>query len=280
MTETRLLDYSFTHPSMTQVQDSGAVGVLRYLCPAGAPKRITPDEAKQIRAAGLWLGLVFESTAARATEGHAAGLADARMAAQQAHDVGYPTTAPMFFAVDEDTSWDSVASYFQGVKDAHIPNPLGVYGSFDIVEGAHTAGIPYRWQTVAWSGGRISGCAHIYQRNSSKQPVAGTDENVLLHPLPLWGAPTPVVPHAAPAYVPPKGDSPSKHAWPLGAGVIHQGNSHPAVDTMARYLGETPDSSHTLTLHLAQVLAHWQDRNGQTTSPHGILNRATWEAMK
>jgi hypothetical protein len=281
MTETRLLDYAFQHPPMTAIQNSGAVGVLRYACPAGAPKRITPDEAKQIRAAGLWLGLVFESTATRATQGHAAGLADAQMAAQQACAIGYPNTAPLFFAVDQDTDWASVASYFQGVKDAKMPNPRGAYGSYDIVEGAAAAGVPYLWQTVAWSKGRTSGRAHLYQRNSSKQPVDGTDENVLMHPLPLWGAPTPAVPHAAPAYVPPANDSPSKHPWPLPAGdVIHVGNTHPAVDTVARYLKQPVDPNHVYTKFMATAVAHWQDRNGLSTTPAGMLNKATWQAMK
>jgi hypothetical protein len=282
MTETRLLDYAFQHPSMTQVQNSGAVGVLRYVCPAGAPKRITPDEAKQIRGAGLWLGLVFESTAARATEGHAAGLADARMAAQQAHDVGYPTTAPMFFAVDEDTSWASVNNYFTGVKDAHIPNPLGAYGSYNIVEGAHTAGIPYRWQTVAWSSGRTSGCAHIYQRNSSKQPVAGTDENVLLHPLPLWGAPT----QSAQTASKPKPivkDAPAQHGYPLPTGAVFHGPPnpvhHPALDTVYRYFNMPVPADHVFTAELAAKIGHFQSTHKISVPTNGVLDLKTWQAM-
>jgi hypothetical protein len=190
--ETRLLDFSSARPSISTIQASGANGVLRYLTPAGGAKAATKSELDAYRAAGLIVGLIFETTATRALAGRAAGKADALEAAKEAAALGYPTSAPIGFAVDFDAQWSQVSDYFQGIADAHIPNPIMAYGSYTVVEAALDAHLAsYAWQTAAWSQGRISDAAHLYQRNYQTHPVSGTDENVMLHPLPLWGAPTP-----------------------------------------------------------------------------------------
>jgi hypothetical protein len=94
----------------------------------------------------------------------------------------------------------------------------------------------------------------------------------------LAGAP---VTPAKPPYVAPVNDSPSKHAWPLADdAVIHVNNKHVAVDTVARYLKQPVDPNHVYTSFMATAVAHWQDRHKLSTSPAGILNKDTWEAMK
>jgi hypothetical protein len=208
VTEIRLLDYSFSHPTVQQVKASGAVGVLRYLTRSSSAKRLTAVEARQLRAAGLWVGVVFEDGATRAISGRQAGYDDAVYAAAQAKAIGIPVTCPLFFAVDDDLDPARVKAYFEGVRSAKIPNPAGPYGSFRIVEALLDWSLAdYAWQTVAWSGGNVSKRAHLYQRNSSKQPVAGTDENVLLRHLPLWGAPVTLIDKTTP---PPPAPPPSK----------------------------------------------------------------------
>lgn len=187
---TVLLDYSDARPSPAQIHAFGAAGVLRYLCSNPRnPKLLTKPEAAQLRAAGLQVGLVWEDTADRAQAGRRAGTTDATRAAQAAATLGIPTSVPIFLAVDFDTPFAAVAAYFQGAQAAAIPNPLGAYGSFTVVEGALDLGIPYAWQTVAWSHGRRSPRAHLLQ--TAEPSLPGTDKNYLLHPLPLWGAPPP-----------------------------------------------------------------------------------------
>lgn len=189
MSEIRLVDFSYARPSVATLKAAGVVGVMRYLTHNPA-KALTASEAAALRAAGLWLGVVFEDSKTRTSEGRAAGKADALFAAAQALTCGVPTTCPIGFAVDSNYTIPEVLDYFMGVADAKIPNPVMVYGSLRIVEGILGLGLAtYGWQTGAWSGGVISPLAHLYQRITPTQPLAGTDEDVLLHPMPLWGAP-------------------------------------------------------------------------------------------
>lgn len=184
---TLILDYAWQHPDPALIKSDGYDGVMRYLSPDGS-KNLSRAEAAALHAAGLSIGLVWESTAARAAEGYAAGIADAAEAEAQAIILGYPANAPIFYAVDYDAAPGAVAPYFDGVRFASH-HPVGVYGSLRVVEAIHSSGVPYMWQSVAWSGGVVSGVAHLYQRLTPTRPVIpGSDENVVLHPFPMWTA--------------------------------------------------------------------------------------------
>ena len=193
---TILLDYSSARPSIQQMHAAGAAGALRYLCHGNGAKRLTSQEAHALRGAGLWIGVVFEDTADRARQGVAVGKADAIFAAAQAAQIGIPPTCPIFFAVDYDASPAEVKPYFQGCQAARISNPIGVYGSYRVVDTLTAQGIPYGWQTVAWSHGQRSARAHLLQTVEASVP--GTDKNYLLKPLPLWGAPAGHEPNVKP----------------------------------------------------------------------------------
>ncbi|NEW05103.1 DUF1906 domain-containing protein [Paenibacillus sp. SYP-B3998] len=92
---------------------------------------------------------VFETTASRALGGRAAGLADGATAVQVAQKVGQPTGSCIYFAVD-----------FKATPEF----TTGVYGSHAVVEAVRAAGACSRfWQTRAWSYGKHSAAAHIYQ---------------------------------------------------------------------------------------------------------------------
>jgi hypothetical protein len=72
--------------------------------------------------------------------------------------------------VDYDASEDDldgrITEYFNGVWDIFGGKyTIGVYGSFRVCEHAkgHWPGVPFRWQTRAWSGGAFSSGAHLYQ---------------------------------------------------------------------------------------------------------------------
>lgn len=211
----RLLDYSFARPTAAQIKASGAIGVLRYLTHSTSAKRLTAAEAKDLRANGLQIGVVFEDTARRASAGRTAGRADAVFAAEQAKAIGIPASCPIFFAVDYDATPQDILPYFQGIADAKIGRPVGVYGSLKVVEDVLLHKLAtYAWQTAAWSGKnpngtpRISAQAHIHQRNT-KSPVSGTDDNELRKPVPLWGAPPPAKKAPAPAPAPAKAPAPA-----------------------------------------------------------------------
>lgn len=173
-------DYSWQHPTTDELKAAGYGAVMRYLARKIDAKLLQSGEAEELHAAGIGIGLVWETTAARAGEGAAAGLADVTDAEALADRLGVPLSTPIFYAVDYDTSADTVRPYFAAILGA-ARRPVGVYGSYRVVEGLPE--VPWVWQTVAWSYGRISERCHLYQRGSR---LAGTDHNTLYRQLPFW----------------------------------------------------------------------------------------------
>ncbi|MCW2674775.1 MAG: hypothetical protein JWP14_3364 [Frankiales bacterium] len=198
---TILLDYSHARPATSAMRRFGAVGVIRYLTRSTSAKRLTQAEARQLRHDGFWVGVVFEDDAARATRGTQAGKADALFAGGQANSIGIPGDCPIFFAVDVDVDPVRVLPYFRAIDETGVGRPIGVYGSQRVVDAVMNAGLAtYGWQTVAWSNGRRSPLAHLLQ--TTEDSVPGTDKNVLLKPIPLWGAPPAAAPDPAPQPTP------------------------------------------------------------------------------
>jgi glycoside hydrolase-like protein len=187
--ETRLIDYSMSRPAVSAIVKSGYVGAMRYLSLTPA-KNLTKAEAKALHDGGCAIGLVWETTATRASEGVAAGETDCALAEKQARGLGYPENCPIFYAVDFDADPARVLPYFSGVYRVS-KYAWGAYGSarvVDAVKAAHPHAVC--WQTAAWSGGVISKHADLYQRIGHEAPAVpggGYDENVVLKPLPLWG---------------------------------------------------------------------------------------------
>ena len=212
---TLAIDYAWQHPTPAAIKADGYSAVLRYLS-NDPSKDLTVAEAAALHAAGLSIGLVFETTATRAGSGSGAGYADASAAERAATALGYPITCPIFYAVDYDATPLDVFAYFTGISQvAH--HPVGVYGSFRIVEAI--MGYPpdgrgklasYGWQATAWSYDVeqqrvvVSQHAHLFQRlRRTLGPLAGVadtawDEDVILAPLPLWAPGAVAAPKPAP----------------------------------------------------------------------------------
>lgn len=144
----------------------GYAFVCRYLVQSGW-KRLTAEEAANISAAGLNIVSVFETTADRALGGRDAGLADGRTAAQTAFSVGQSRGSTIYFAVDFEATasqMQTVIEYIRGASEATPDFTTGVYGSYSVVDAVHAAGACSRfWQTRAWSYGKVTPVADIYQ---------------------------------------------------------------------------------------------------------------------
>lgn len=156
------IDIAWDRPTVTEIQATGAHFVARYFS-SDPTKDLTAGEVQQYSAAGLGIITVFETTAGRALQGHAAGTADAQQANIERAAVGLPQGMPIYFAVDTDTSWASVQAYFDGVCSVLPKSQVGVYGGYAVAEGGHFYGLPFIWQTVAWSNGQWSSYATIKQ---------------------------------------------------------------------------------------------------------------------
>ena len=178
-------DYSWARPDVTRYQ-----GVMRYLdADRGTRPDLTGAEVNDLHRQGKPIGLIWQADKGGAGEGKQRGADDAQRANREADKLGAPDTAAIFYTVDADLSPAQVAPYFDGVRG--VPGrPVGIYGSARIVEWAHDVGIPWRWQTLAWSRGRISKHAHLYQRDHNVDEGSGLlDRNVVYHPFPAWQPP-------------------------------------------------------------------------------------------
>jgi hypothetical protein len=197
MAETLLVDYAWQHPNPAAIKAAGFVGVMRYLS-ADPTKNLSKAEAVSLHAAGLGIGLIWETSGGRAASGYSGGVADVRAAEPQADVLGFPRFLPIGYAVDYDADPSVILPYVKGVMAA-ARHPVAVYGSRRVCEAVRTLGVPYLWQCSAWSGTAVSSVANLYQRLAETHPISGTDENVMILPYPLWGVgPVPPVPPPPP----------------------------------------------------------------------------------
>lgn len=200
------IDYAWQHPNPSAIRAAAYVGVLRYLS-HDPSKDLSAAERDGLHAAGLGIGVAWETTATRPTQGRTAGMDDARTARTQAHALGYPSSCPIYFAVDENAAWTQVSAYAEGALSV-LGSQTGIYGSLAVCVAAARSGIPWRWQTEAWSGTTVSSVAHLYQRVRPTLAIAGAqgtyDEDVVLvDSYPWWtGSPVPPPVKTTPAPVP------------------------------------------------------------------------------
>ena len=187
---------------------------------------ITAAQISQTHAAGMALGLIFESTADRALGGGQAGASDAVTFLTQIDGLGYPAGTVAFTNVGDfvaaPSQMPAINAYYgswSGVIASRSFAP-GAYGTGYIIDQLVALGNGgYWWQNAmddnGEPGSRVSPNAHIYQRVATtlvRPGSLGIDENVLIKPVPLWGKalipnPTPA-PSAPPAPVPvPIGDN-------------------------------------------------------------------------
>lgn len=183
------VDWSLSKPDLKQLPAAGVKFVCRYLSTPGNPKNLTAAEAIALRALGLSIVVVFETTATRATAGMKAGVADAQAAEQQALACGLPNPV-IYFACDFDiqdyapslpntpangrAKLGPVAAYFDGVNSVLGVKRSGAYGGFWAIRRLFDAGlISYGWQTYAWSGATWDQRAQIQQYDNGKKLAGG-----------------------------------------------------------------------------------------------------------
>jgi hypothetical protein len=161
-------DYSWARPSPLTLAAGGCVGVIRYLGPGNGGRDVTTAEMAVLHAAGLGLGLVWETTTTAALAGFQAGWADVDKANRYADALGYPGHLPIFYAVDTDVTpaqvRGPVADTFRGAIKAS-KRPVRPYGEADVLDilCGELGLMPCGWQCAAWSRGRMSSYRCMYQ---------------------------------------------------------------------------------------------------------------------
>lgn len=163
----QVLDYSAGRPSGAAISDAGFVGAVRYIYAGGMEKRLTAEEATDLRSHGVGVAVVVQGGSNMASGSHANGVEAALGADAEATSLGLPGV-PIYFAVDFDALPDQVLSFFQGVSETLGYQRTGIYGSYRITtDPALQKLCKYRWQTAAWSGGAHDMGANIYQNTGT-----------------------------------------------------------------------------------------------------------------
>lgn len=160
------VDLAWGRPGVKALQNAGVRFVCRYLSHDTTGKNLDRAEAEAYSAAGIDIVVVWESTANRALDGHAAGAQDARDALAQAMACGMPPGRPVFFAVDFDATGQTgaVNTYLDGAASVLGVDRVGVYGGYAAVHSAlNGSHAKWSWQTYGWSGGNWDPRNHIEQ---------------------------------------------------------------------------------------------------------------------
>lgn len=169
------IDYAWGRPSLDSMKSAGVKFVCRYLSHT-AGKNLTRAEAKKLSDAGIWIVVVWESTANRVLGGYNAGILDAQNAHTQAIACGMPDNRPIYFAVDFDAEYKQQAAinnYLLGVASVIGTARTGLYAGYGPVKRSFDAKkIMWAWQTYAWSGGQWDQRAHI-QQYSNDHTIGG-----------------------------------------------------------------------------------------------------------
>jgi hypothetical protein len=167
------VDYSWGRPGAAALKRAGVKFACRYLSHDTTGKNLTLAEARQLSAAGIWIVVVWQTTADRALSGRAGGVADARSARGQAEACGMPDGRPIYFAVDFDASagqQGTINAYLDGAASVLGRDRVGLYAGYHVIKRSFDAKkITWGWQTYAWSGGRWDGRAHIQQYSNDRR---------------------------------------------------------------------------------------------------------------
>jgi hypothetical protein len=175
------VDYAFApHPSIAALKAAKKKFVVRYIgskdyTKSRSDKWLSRAEYASLRANGIEVAVVFETTAKRAESGKSAGATDAKIAKTEIAYLGLPADIPVYFAVDyDDTVGPNIRGYFDGIKTVLPKSRIGAYGGYKILKVLFDEGrVTYGWQTYAWSYNQAKGATDWDKRAQLQQYANG-----------------------------------------------------------------------------------------------------------
>jgi hypothetical protein len=208
------VDFANARPSGSRLVSAGKDFVIRYTSPdtsSNPNKNLDPSEVTNYRNAGLDIGLVWETTENRATQGHSAGVADAQAAEEVRRARGFPSSVAQYMVAQDvfGITGPQVVAYFQGVADVIGLARTGAYGGYDIIKYLfdHQL-ITFGWQTYAWSSGRWDSRAQVQQYHNGVT-VAGVTVDLDRAMVANWGQWSADNTNPSPPVIPPEDDMPT-----------------------------------------------------------------------
>lgn len=174
-------------------------------------KSLTKSEATNLRAQGIDIVSNWESNGTTEVRGgHASGVSVAKEALKLHNACGGPANAAVYFSVDWDASSSDITKYvipyIQGAVSVLGFDRVGVYGSYAVIQKVTGKYCKYGWQTYAWSGGKVSSKAHLYQYQNGVLNGQADRDKTLKADFGSWGT----TPKPAPAPKPKNVDSNGK----------------------------------------------------------------------
>ncbi|MHB9144742.1 MAG: glycoside hydrolase domain-containing protein [Symbiobacteriia bacterium] len=146
----------------------------RYLPTGGARTDLTAQEVVALSRAGVGIVTIWETTGGDENYSPAGaafftaerGTREGGRAVAAARALGQPVGAPIYATVDFNARTDedmaAILVYMQAFAAAIRPYPLGVYGSYAVIDLAQQL-TPWLWQTYAWSAGKLHPKAVLHQ---------------------------------------------------------------------------------------------------------------------
>lgn len=172
------VDYAWARPDTLELHRLGKKFACRYLAFLPNGKVLASSEREQLHNAGIDIVLNWEQAAGDMLRGYTVGNTQAREALRQYVALGAPSTVPIYFSCDTNvvnaTQMDAVRRYLDGARDILGYDRVGVYGQYSVIEALVGPTCKWGWQTYAWSAGKVSQKAHIYQYRNGVT-VAGGD---------------------------------------------------------------------------------------------------------
>lgn len=182
------VDYAWDRADPVALLRAGKEFVCRYLAYLPNDKVLTAIERAALHNAGLDIVLNWEQGSGDMLKGRDIGRAHALEARGQAVALGAPSSVPIYFSCDTQITnavqMEAVARYLQGAADVLGRQRVGVYGQYSVIE-RFVGGVScaWGWQTYAWSAGKVSPLAHIYQyQNGVTVAYADCDLNRAMKP--------------------------------------------------------------------------------------------------
>lgn len=251
-------DFAWAYPTPSLFPSYG-VDAASYTGAARAPRSYYDD----LRARGVNVMMIQETTNERAQQGYDAGVYDVEFARTRSREVGHPDSAPIAYAVSDgsrtDPTWngDAIAAYGEAVGNSEV-GPFLFYGNRYAVDYANkgaarssgarlSLNLVGGWIPRTWSFDAVRDTA---AQEVGSVPVDGTDWNTTYRDIHGGGS--------TPAPTPP----PAKKGTQMQL-VVVKGNGFwcgdkqfwiVAPDEYAKRVGINPDGS---AQPLEQVLGDW-----------------------
>jgi hypothetical protein len=173
-------DASFNKPSGADAAAANRKRAMLYITPPGTGnKGIDQAVWDDYTRHGIEIGFVWEEGTNAVQNGRAQGISDAKAAQAQLNALKGPEhDRPIYFAIDFDIQpgdYAKALEYFQGVNSVLGVERTGAYGHYDILAYLDAQRvIQKKWQTYAWSAGKVYAHIDVLQYSNNHQLGSGT----------------------------------------------------------------------------------------------------------